>query len=81
MTKAKNEYLSDYEREMVTALYRTIGYLAEQDTSTPEIRKVLCNEITQIENKAKKREADDMYTWEQTVAAKKLLSDYTGGTF
>ena len=59
MTKAKNEYLSDYEREMVTALYRTIGYLAEQDTSTPEIRKVLCNEITQIEDKAKKREEDE----------------------
>ena len=79
MTKAKNEYLSDYEREMVTDLYRTIGYLAEQDTSTPEIRKVLCNEITQIEDKAKKREEAEMYTWEQTKAAKKLLADYAEG--
>ena len=51
--------LTDYDQEMLTALYRTIGYLGEQGTSTPELRKALCNEITKIEDKAKEDEATD----------------------
>ena len=64
MTKAKSDYLTDYESEMITALYRTIGYLNEQATATPEVKKVLCNEITEIETKAKTRieeEQDDSW--------------------
>ena len=62
MNKAKSDYLTEYESEMITALYRTIGFLNEQGTATPEVKKVLCNEITQIETKAKERieeEQDD----------------------
>ena len=55
MNKAKSDYLTEYESEMITALYRTIGYLNEQGTATPEVKKVLCNEITEIETKAKIR--------------------------
>ena len=54
-----NNYLTEYDQEMLTALYRTIGYLSEQGTTTPEIRKALCNEITKIEDKAKAKEAED----------------------
>ena len=64
MTKAKSDYLTEYESEMITALYRTIGYLNEQGTATPEFKKVLCNEITEIETKAKTRieeEQDDSW--------------------
>ncbi len=55
MNKEKSSYLTEYESEMITALYRTIGFLNEQGTATPEVKKVLCNEITQIEAKAKER--------------------------
>jgi len=63
-----NNNLTDYDQEMITALYRTIGYLGEQGTSTPEIRRVLCDEITKIEDKAKatqtitKQDLDDLST-------------------
>ena len=58
-----NNNLTDYDQEMITALYRTIGYLGEQGTSTPEIRKVLCNEITKIEEKAKAEEIEEEADW------------------
>jgi len=52
-TPFRQRYFTDYDQEMLTALYRTIGYLNEQGTATPEIKKALCNEITEIEKKAK----------------------------
>tara|TARA_R100001082_G_scaffold78715_1_gene46183 strand:+ start:391 stop:642 length:252 start_codon:yes stop_codon:yes gene_type:complete len=58
-TPFRQKHFTDYDQEMLTALYRTIGYLNEQGTSTPEIRKALCNEITKIEDKAKADEAED----------------------
>jgi hypothetical protein len=63
-SQPKSDYLTEYESEMITALYRTIGYLNEQGTATPEVKKVLCNEITEIETKAKIRieeEQDDSW--------------------
>ena len=63
-SKPKSAYLTEYESEMITALYRTIGYLNEQGTATPEVKKGLCNEITEIETKAKIRieeEQDDSW--------------------
>ena len=58
-----NNNLTDYDQEMITALYRTIGYLGEQGTSTPEIRRVLCDEITKIEDKAKVEEIEEEADW------------------
>lgn len=52
MTTTK--YFNNYDQEMLTALYRTIGYLNEQGTATPEVKKALCNEVTKIEDKVKK---------------------------
>ena len=58
-TPFRQKHFTDYDQEMLTALYRTIGYLGEQGTSTPALRKALCNEITKIEDKAKEDEATD----------------------
>ena len=64
MNKAKSDYLTEYESEMLTALYRTIGYLNERGTGNRYIRQTLTNEITEIETIAKKRieeEQDDSW--------------------